>query len=122
MGNLDFVEILVIIVVALIVYGKDLPDVARKAGSAYVQFKRKMQSVKRDIVDNPQTTDAIREVRNTLMDLKSEVRNEIEKPLREAEREAAVSDVDEVKPALPAPQPQQNETSPVQEEQIRDHQ
>jgi Sec-independent protein translocase protein TatA len=48
MGSLGFDELLVVILVAIIVFGKNLPQVARKVGQYYARFKRHISDLKDD--------------------------------------------------------------------------
>ncbi len=48
MGSLGFDELLVVILVAIIVFGKNLPQVARKVGQYYSRFKRHISDLKDD--------------------------------------------------------------------------
>jgi len=43
------IELVVIAVVALLIFGRRLPDVARSVGKSIVEFKRGMKDVKDDI-------------------------------------------------------------------------
>ena len=52
-GGLGPWEVIVIAIVALLLFGKRLPDVARSAGKAVVQFKRGL----RDVEDEVQSED-----------------------------------------------------------------
>ncbi len=49
MGSLGFEEMLVVIIVAIIVFGKDLPSVARKVGTWYTKVKRQVSDIKDEI-------------------------------------------------------------------------
>jgi len=42
-------ELLVILIIAVIVFGKRLPDVARSLGKSIVEFKRGLNEVQRDV-------------------------------------------------------------------------
>ncbi len=44
-------EMLVVSVIALLVFGKDLPNVAREWGKAFNEFRRHLNSVKSDLND-----------------------------------------------------------------------
>ncbi len=48
MFSLGTSEILVILVVALVVFGKRLPDVARSVGKTVAEFRRGLQGLQRD--------------------------------------------------------------------------
>jgi sec-independent protein translocase protein TatA len=49
-GSVGMMEILVILVVALLLFGsKELPDVARKLGKGYREFQRMTQSARDEV-------------------------------------------------------------------------
>jgi len=50
MGSIGFDEMLVVVVVAILVYGRDLPSVARKIGRWYSKLKRQLGDMKDDII------------------------------------------------------------------------
>ena len=50
MGSIGFGEMLLVLVVAILVYGKDLPRIARKVGRWYANLKRQMTDIKDEIV------------------------------------------------------------------------
>lgn len=50
MGSFGFEEMLVVAVVAILAFGKDLPQIARKAGKWYGKVKRQLSDMKEDIV------------------------------------------------------------------------
>ena len=50
MGSFGFDEMLVVAIVAIVVFGKDLPQMARKVGRWYGKLKRQMTDMRDDIV------------------------------------------------------------------------
>jgi len=52
MGNIGFEEMLVIAVVAIIVFGDNLPQMARKAARFYSQIKNYMSQVRDEVIRN----------------------------------------------------------------------
>jgi sec-independent protein translocase protein TatA len=52
-------ELLVILIIALLLFGKRLPEVARNLGKGVVEFKKGIKGVEDDI-DNPPTTSSNR--------------------------------------------------------------
>jgi Tat protein translocase TatB subunit len=46
MGSLGFDEMLVVVLVAILVFGKDLPSVARRVGGWYAKLRRHVADVK----------------------------------------------------------------------------
>src|SRR5690242_5019733 len=49
MDGFSFSEIIIIIIVAIIIYGKDLPQAARKMAMMYSKFKRQLSDVRDEI-------------------------------------------------------------------------
>jgi len=49
MGALGPTEIIVVGIVAILLFGKNLPDVARKLGNSYEQFRKGLQEIKNDV-------------------------------------------------------------------------
>lgn len=49
MDGFSFSEIIIIIIVAIIIYGKDLPQAARKMAQMYSKFKRQLSDVREEI-------------------------------------------------------------------------
>jgi Sec-independent protein translocase protein TatA len=49
MDGFSFSEIIIIIIVAIIIYGKDLPQAARKLATMYSKFKRQLSDVREEI-------------------------------------------------------------------------
>jgi Tat protein translocase TatB subunit len=50
MGSFGFEEMLVVAIVAIVIYGRDLPQMARKVGRWYGKFKRQISDMKDEIV------------------------------------------------------------------------
>jgi sec-independent protein translocase protein TatA len=53
LGNVNFWELIVILVVALLIFGNRLPDVARKLGRSINEFKKGMREVDDEDVRKP---------------------------------------------------------------------
>jgi Sec-independent protein translocase protein TatA len=49
MEGLSFSEIILIIIIAIIIYGKDLPQAARKMANMYSKFRRQLADVREEI-------------------------------------------------------------------------
>jgi Sec-independent protein translocase protein TatA len=49
MGEFSFAELLVIVVIAILIYGKDLPQAARKLAGIYSRFRRHLADIKDEI-------------------------------------------------------------------------
>ena len=49
MEGFSFSEIILIIIIAIIIYGKDLPQAARKMATLYAKFKRQLSDVRDEI-------------------------------------------------------------------------
>ncbi|HZN61268.1 MAG TPA: hypothetical protein VFC90_02565 [Planctomycetota bacterium] len=50
MGSFGFDEMMVVAIVAIVIYGRDLPQVARKVGRWYGKLKRQLTDMKEEIV------------------------------------------------------------------------
>jgi len=50
MGSFGFDEMLVVAIVAIVIYGKDLPQMARKVGRWYGKLKRQLSDMREEIV------------------------------------------------------------------------
>jgi len=48
-GSIGWAEIIVVLIIALIIFGKRLPEVARSLGRSINEFKKGMQETKDDI-------------------------------------------------------------------------
>lgn len=48
-GNIGFVGTIVILIVALLIFGKRLPDVARSLGKGIVEFKKGVRGIEDDV-------------------------------------------------------------------------
>ena len=49
MEGFSFSELILIVIVAIIIYGKDLPQAARKMATLYSKFKRQLNDVRDEI-------------------------------------------------------------------------
>jgi len=49
MGALGPAELIIIGVVAVLLFGKNLPDVARKLGNSYEKFRKGLQDIKNEV-------------------------------------------------------------------------
>lgn len=56
-GGMGYSEMIIFAVIALLLFGKNLPEVARSVGSSLMEFKKGMQEVQEDI-RNPSRTDS----------------------------------------------------------------
>ena len=56
-GGLGIGELLLIGVIAVILFGKNLPDVARSMGRSYNQFRRGLQDIQSDVYTGTYTND-----------------------------------------------------------------
>lgn len=63
-------EMLVLLVIGLLLFGRDLPDVGRKVGRVVAQLKRGMQ----DFKDQIDTESTMRDLKSTVQDTLHEVR------------------------------------------------
>lgn len=49
MGDIGFTELVAIVIIAILLYGKDLPQAARKLAGVYSRFRRHLTDIKDDI-------------------------------------------------------------------------
>ena len=49
MGDIGFSELVAIVIIAILIYGKDLPQAARKLASLYSKFRRQLTDIKDEI-------------------------------------------------------------------------
>jgi Tat protein translocase TatB subunit len=49
MGDIGFSELVVIVIIAILIYGKDLPQAARKMASIYSKFRRQLTDIRDEI-------------------------------------------------------------------------
>ncbi|MBI4712658.1 MAG: twin-arginine translocase TatA/TatE family subunit [Planctomycetes bacterium] len=56
--NLGSFEIVVILLLALILYGKRLPEITRAVGKGYQSFRKQMDEIKRDFTKATDFTDS----------------------------------------------------------------
>ncbi len=61
MGKIGSTELILILIVALLVFGKRLPDIARQAGKALSEFRRSFNELKYEITDNSDSNIEIEE-------------------------------------------------------------
>jgi sec-independent protein translocase protein TatA len=92
MGSFGFEEMLVVAVVAIIMFGKDLPSIARKVGKWYFNLKRQLTDIKDELKSQIPTEDDL----DVTKDLK-QIREDVNKGFAEIEKEA------EADPATPSP-------------------
>jgi sec-independent protein translocase protein TatA len=50
-GSVGWAELLIVLVIALLIFGKRLPDVARSLGKSLTEFKKGMNETKDEIED-----------------------------------------------------------------------
>lgn len=68
--TLGFQEILLIVVVGIILYGRNLPDVGRKVGRSVAHLRRSMNEFK----DQLNRDESVRELRDTVRETRDEIR------------------------------------------------
>ncbi|HEX5009975.1 MAG TPA: twin-arginine translocase TatA/TatE family subunit, partial [Planctomycetota bacterium] len=94
MFDVGATELLVVAVLAVMLYGGDLPDVARKAGTTVKRLRGVADDLKRQVTLPPEMQTGFREVRAELrklpqdLDLRSDIESEPEPPKPAAEKPA----------------------------------
>jgi TatA/E family protein of Tat protein translocase len=81
-------EMMILLVVGVLLFGRDLPDVGRKLGRTLAQFRRGLQDFK-DQLDRDST---IRELRNTVHDTVRDVKQAAAVPRQLADPATALRD------------------------------
>ncbi|MBL8756583.1 MAG: hypothetical protein JNK15_25030 [Planctomycetes bacterium] len=121
--SLGWQEMLLLIMLGLLLYGRNLPQAGRTMGRFVAQMKRGFQ----DFKDQLDRDESLREVRKTIDDTTREMRNVTAVPraitdpgsaVREFTRDAMEQPVDDDKPDEPPPpapteQPEHPEQPPV---------
>src|SRR5688572_27521790 len=49
MGDIGFSELVAIVIIAILIYGKDLPQAARKMANLYTKFRRQLTDIKDEL-------------------------------------------------------------------------
>jgi Sec-independent protein translocase protein TatA len=103
--TLGFQEMFVLVLLGVLLYGRNLPEVGRKVGKTVAQLRRGMQEFKAQM----DRDESVRELRDTLRETKDEVRRAGTVPraltdptgaLRDLAREAA-AEAERTTPELP---------------------
>jgi len=72
MGSFGFEEMMVVVVVAIILFGKDLPSMARKVGKWYFNLKRQLTDIKEELKSQiPEESDFTKDIHDISDDLKA---------------------------------------------------
>ena len=67
---LDFQEVLIIMVVAVVIFGPDkIPEIARGLGSAVRKLKEASEDIKQEIMNPVQDINPVKDVQNTIKEL-----------------------------------------------------
>ena len=125
MFDVGATELLVVAVLAVMLYGGDLPDVARKAGSTMKRLRGVADDLKRQVTLPPEMQTGFREVRAELrklpqdLDLRPDIVAEPEPKQPASHSQASTapptpekSEAPPVEPPTPAPPPPPNPPSP----------
>jgi sec-independent protein translocase protein TatA len=108
MFDVGATELLVVAVLAVMLYGGDLPDVARKAGTTVKRLRGVADDLKRQVTLPPEMQTGIRDVRAELrklpqdLDLRKEIQAEPETKEPAPEPDAPAEPPPDDKPAPPS--------------------
>lgn len=103
--SLGWQEIFLLMVVGLLMYGRNLPEAGRTFGQFVAKLKRSYQ----DFKDQIDRDESIREVRKTLADTTREIRNVTALPRAVADPTSALRDLTNA--AMSQPVPEQSATA-----------
>jgi Sec-independent protein translocase protein TatA len=106
--TLGFGEVVVILIVGVLIFGKDLPRVGKQFGKTLVELRKGMQNLK-DQIDRD---DSVRELREATHDL----RQTLQAPAMLAEPRAVFEHL--TNEALASPGPETTETPPAPEKSL----
>lgn len=101
MGDIGLGEILLIVILALLLYGKDLPQAARKAGAAYARFKTKMRDLQSEVMKEVPEGDLQREIDQADEAAGKEPKKPAELPPPRTDDSNSASHTDEGDPSFP---------------------
>ncbi len=104
--SLGFPEIVVLVVIGLLLYGRNLPEAGRAFGKVVAQFRRGMQEFK----DQLDKEGDLREVKKTLQNTAQELRNVAAVPRAAIDPTRALRDLTDE--ALSSPLPEEPPPAP----------
>jgi Sec-independent protein translocase protein TatA len=109
-GTLGFSEMVTLLVVGILLFGRNLPEVGRTLGKTLAQLRRGFQDFKEQIDREADLREVKNSVKNTVQELRrvSEVPRAIANPiglLQDLTNEALSSPIDSNSESAPAPKP-----------------
>jgi len=98
--SLGWQEMFLLVLIGLLLYGRDLPNAGRKMGRAVAQLKRSFQ----DFKEQMDRDDSLREVRQSIEDAKRQVKSVASVPTALADPGRALRDLTHEAMSSPLPE------------------
>jgi Sec-independent protein translocase protein TatA len=117
--NLGPGEIVLLLVLGVVLFGRDLPGVGRRVGRVVANLRRSMNDFKRQL----DADESIREIRNSMQDTRRDLKQAIANPtgaLRQFATEALEQDLPEDRVTPEGAVPPETEESSQREESVHD--
>lgn len=103
--SLGFQEMVVLVIIGLLLYGRNLPEAGRALGKVAAQFRRGFQEFK----DQLDREGDLRDMKNTMRDTANELKRVAEVPRAGVDPTRALRDLTNEALSSPVPEPKQPE-------------
>lgn len=103
--SLGFQEMVVLVIIGLLLYGRNLPEAGRALGKVAAQFRRGFQEFK----DQLDREGDLRDMKNTMRDTANELKRVAEVPRAGVDPTRALRDLTNEALSSPVPEPKQAE-------------
>lgn len=103
--SLGFQEMIVLVIIGLLLYGRNLPEAGRALGKVAAQFRRGFQEFK----DQLDREGDLRDMKNTMRDTANELKRVAEVPRAGVDPTRALRDLTNEALSSPVPEPKQPE-------------